>query len=48
MGLVGVIVFGIVLIVIRSLGNDFIDVILNNELISLFNLYKYIIMDVLF
>lgn len=47
LGSAGVTVLGIALIAIRSLGNDFIDVILNNEPISLFNSHKHTIMDVL-
>ena len=47
MGSAGVTVLGIALTAIRSLGNDFIDVVLNNDPISLFNSHKHTIMDVL-
>ena len=47
LGSAGVTVLGIALTAIRSLGNDFIDVILNNDPISLFNSHKHTIMDVL-
>ncbi|MBE6071129.1 MAG: cell division protein FtsA [Clostridium butyricum] len=46
LGSAGVTVLGIALTAIRSLGNDFIDVILNNEPISLFNSHKHTVMDV--
>ncbi|MCE5222354.1 MAG: rod shape-determining protein [Clostridium sp.] len=47
LGSAGVTVLGIALTAIRSLGNDFIDVILNNDPISLFNSHKHNITDVL-
>lgn len=47
MGSSGVTVLGIALTAIRSMGNDFIDVVLNNDPISLFNSHKHNIMDVL-
>ncbi|WP_297424343.1 cell division protein FtsA [Clostridium sp.] len=47
LGSAGVTVLGIALAAIRSLGNDFIDVNLNNDPISLFNSHKHTIMDVL-
>lgn len=47
LGSAGVTVLGIALTAIRSLGNDFIDVCLNNEPISLFNAHKHTVMDVL-
>lgn len=47
LGSAGVTVLGIALTAIRSLGNDFIDVILNDEPISLFNSHKHTVMDVL-
>lgn len=47
LGSAGVTVLGIALTAIRSLGNDFIDVMLNDEPISLFNSHKHTIMDVL-
>ncbi|HDK7160876.1 TPA: rod shape-determining protein [Clostridium botulinum] len=43
----GVTVLGIGLISIRRLGNDFIDVMLNGSIISLFNSHKHIVMDVM-
>ncbi|MDO5518322.1 MAG: cell division protein FtsA, partial [Clostridium sp.] len=47
LGSAGVTVLGIALTAIRSLGNDFIDVMLNDEPISLFNSHKHTVMDVL-
>ena len=47
LGSAGVTVLGIALAAIRSLGNDFIDVNLNGEPISLFNSHKHNTMDVL-
>jgi cell division protein FtsA len=47
LGSAGVTVLGIALSAIRSLGNDFIDVSLNGEPISLFNSHKHTVMDVL-
>ncbi|MBE6061977.1 MAG: cell division protein FtsA [Clostridium butyricum] len=47
LGSAGVTVLGIALTAIRSLGNDFIDVMLNNEPVSLFNSHKHTVMDVL-
>lgn len=47
LGSAGVTVLGIALVAIRSLGNDFIDVVLNNDPISLFNAHKHTVMDVL-
>ncbi|WP_294153175.1 cell division FtsA domain-containing protein [uncultured Clostridium sp.] len=47
LGSAGVTVLGIALSAIRSLGNDFIDVQLNGEPISLFNSHKHTVMDVL-
>ena len=46
-GSAGVTVLGIALTAIRSLGNDFIDVKLNGEPVSLFNSHKHTVMDVL-
>ena len=46
-GSAGVTVLGIALTAIRSLGNDFIDVRLNGEPVSLFNSHKHTVMDVL-
>ncbi|MBD7909956.1 MULTISPECIES: cell division FtsA domain-containing protein [Clostridium] len=47
LGSAGVTVLGIALSAIRSLGNDFIDVSLNGEPVSLFNSHKHTVMDVL-
>lgn len=47
LGSAGVTVLGIALTAIRSMGNDFIDVRLNDEPISLFNSHKHTVMDVL-
>ncbi|MDU6877419.1 MAG: rod shape-determining protein [Clostridium botulinum] len=43
----GVTVLGIGLTSIRRLGNDFIDVMLNGSIISLFNSHKHTVMDVM-
>ncbi|WP_315120009.1 cell division protein FtsA [uncultured Clostridium sp.] len=47
LGSVGVTVLGIALIAIKELGYDFINVILNGDVISLFNSHKHTVMDVL-
>lgn len=47
LGSAGVTVLGIALTAIRSMRNDFIDVRLNDEPISLFNSHKHTVMDVL-
>lgn len=47
LGSTGVTVLGIALVAIKKSGNDFIDVILNDEVISLFNSHKHTVMDVL-
>ncbi|HCW52141.1 MAG TPA: cell division protein FtsA [Clostridium sp.] len=47
LGSAGVTVLGIALTAIRSLGNDFIDVMFNDEPVSLFNSHKHTVMDVL-
>jgi len=47
LGSVGVTVLGIALISIKRLGNDFIDVTLNDKIISLFNAHKHTVMDVM-
>ncbi|NME81866.1 cell division protein FtsA [Clostridium sp. SM-530-WT-3G] len=47
LGSAGVTVLGIALTAIRSLGNDFIDVLFNDEPVSLFNSHKHTVMDVL-
>lgn len=46
-GSTGVTVLGIALIAIKNMGKDFIDVTLNDNIISLFNSHKHTIMDVL-
>ncbi|SFC77926.1 cell division protein FtsA [Clostridium uliginosum] len=47
LGSAGVTVIGIGLIALRNLGTDFIDVILNDSPVSLFNSHKHTVMDVL-
>lgn len=47
LGSAGVTVLGIALTAIRSMGTDFIDVMLNGEPISMFNSHKHTVMDVL-
>ncbi|MBU5484877.1 rod shape-determining protein [Clostridium sp. MSJ-11] len=47
LGSVGVTVLGIALVAIKELGYDFINVILNGNVISLFNSHKHTVMDVL-
>ncbi|WP_291632430.1 cell division protein FtsA [Clostridium sp.] len=47
LGSIGVTVLGIALISIKRLGNDFIDVTINDRIISLFNAHKHTIMDVM-
>lgn len=47
LGSTGVTVLGIALVSIRRLGHDFIDVILNDKVISLFNSHKHTVMDVM-
>ncbi|MFT5871720.1 MAG: cell division protein FtsA [Clostridium sp.] len=47
LGSIGVTVLGIALISIKRLGNDFIDVTINDKIISLFNAHKHTIMDVM-
>lgn len=47
LGSAGVTVIGIALNALRSMGNDFIDVFLNGNPISLFNAHKHTVMDVL-
>ena len=46
-GSTGVTVLGIALVAIKNMGKDFIDVTLNDNIISLFNSHKHTIMDVL-
>ena len=47
LGSVGVTVLGIALISIKRLGNDFVNVTINDKIISLFNAHKHTVMDVL-
>ncbi len=47
LGSTGVTVLGIALVAIKKSGNDFIDVILNDEVISLFNSHRHTVMDVM-
>lgn len=47
LGSTGVTVLGIALVSIRRFGHDFIDVILNDKVISLFNSHKHTVMDVM-
>jgi len=47
LGSAGVTVLGIALNAIKKSGNDFINVTLNNEVISLFNSHKHTVMDVM-
>lgn len=46
LGSTGVTVLGIALVAIRRLGNDFIDVMLNDSIVSLFNSRIHSVMDV--
>ncbi|MCD3216077.1 cell division protein FtsA [Clostridium botulinum C] len=47
LGSAGVTVLGIALVAIKKSGHDFIDVVLNNDVISLFNSHKHTVMDVM-
>ncbi|WP_163191692.1 cell division protein FtsA [Clostridium thermarum] len=47
LGSVGVTVLGIALVCIKRMGQDFIDVTLNGNVISLFNYNKHTVMDVM-
>ena len=47
LGSTGVTVLGIALISIKRLGHDFIDVTINDKIISLFNANKHTVMDVM-
>lgn len=47
LGSAGVTVLGIALISIKRLGHDFVDVTINDKIISLFNAHKHTVMDVL-
>lgn len=46
-GSTGVTVLGIALVSIKRMGNDFIDVVLNDSVVSLFNSHKHTVMDVM-
>ncbi|MCB2360335.1 cell division protein FtsA [Clostridium estertheticum] len=47
LGSTGVTVLGIALVSIKRLGNDFVDVTINDKIISLFNAHKHTVMDVM-
>jgi hypothetical protein len=47
LGSIGVTVLGIALISVKRLGNDFVDVTINDKIISLFNAHKHTVMDVM-
>jgi len=47
LGSTGVTVLGIALISIKRLGHDFVDVTINDKIISLFNAHKHTVMDVM-
>lgn len=47
MGSVEVTVLGIALISIKKLGHDFVDVTINDKIVSLFNAHKHTVMDVM-
>lgn len=47
LGTIGVTVLGIAIVSIKKLGHNFIDVILNNDVVSLFNSNKHTLMDIL-
>ncbi len=47
LGSIGVTVLGIALISIKRLGHDFVDVTINDKIISLFNSHKHTVMDVM-
>jgi cell division protein FtsA len=47
LGSIGVTVLGIALISVKRLGNDFVDVTVNDKIISLFNAHKHTVMDVM-
>ncbi|MCB2292457.1 rod shape-determining protein [Clostridium algoriphilum] len=47
LGSIGVTVLGIALISIKKLGHDFVDVTINDKIISLFNSHKHTVMDVM-
>lgn len=47
LGSIGVTVLGIALVSIKRLGHDFIDVTINDKIVSLFNANKHTVMDVM-
>jgi cell division protein FtsA len=47
LGSIGVTVLGIALVSIKKLGHDFVDVTINDKLVSLFNAHKHTVMDVM-
>lgn len=47
LGSAGVTVLGIALVSIKQLGHDFIDVVLNGTVISMFNSHRHTVMDVM-
>jgi cell division protein FtsA len=47
LGSIGVTVLGIALISIKRLGHDFVNVTINDKIISLFNAHKHTVMDVM-
>ena len=47
LGTIGVTVLGIAIVSIKKLGHNFIDVILNDNVVSLFNSNKHTVMDIL-
>jgi len=47
LGSIGVTVLGIALISIKRLGHDFVDVTINDKIVSLFNAHKHTVMDVM-
>ena len=47
LGSIGVTVLGIALVSIKKMGQDFIDVTINNTVVSLFNYNKHTVMDVI-
>ncbi|GAA0721791.1 cell division protein FtsA [Clostridium malenominatum] len=47
LGSIGVTVLGIALVAIKELGYDFINVVLNGNVVSLFNSHKHTVMDVI-
>lgn len=47
LGSTGVTVLGIALVALKKMGNDFIDVVLNGNVVSLFNSHSHNVMDVM-